>query len=201
MLHKIALHLAQRKILLRTAFSNEHTIEERAYYIELFLENFFTLSFLVLLSVILHFLAETTVFLLFFMWFRGNTGGYHTKSTIGCFLLSISVALCASYIAKYLYINVWILLIISCSSFAVIFLLAPVNHPELILSEEEINQCKKTIKRISFLSILFLTCMFIFNGGHTLIRSAVLAILTTALSIVIAKILKQEVNTYETNEN
>jgi len=200
MLHQIASHLAQKR-LQRKIHPAARTLEEQTYYIELLLESMITLSVLLISALFLHLFIETFTFILFFMWFRGNTGGFHTKTTIGCSILSIIVALSASCIAKYWTGNEWILPAAAFFSYTVIFLFAPVNHPELALSSHEIIQCRKIARRISFISAFILTIMSVFKIGPTIIRSAVLAILTTALSIVMAKILRQEVSEYETNEN
>ena len=199
MLHQIALHLAKKKLSHKDG--DRSTLEEQTYYIEIFLESILTLSLLLVSAWFLHLFAEVAVFIFFFMWFRGNTGGYHTRTTIGCSLLSISVALGASFIAKYWMMSNWIFLPFVLFSFSIILIFAPVNHPDLALSIKEIKQCKRTIKGISFLSTLTLSILSAFHVGPTLLRSAVLAILSTALSIAIAKILKQEVNEYEPDKN
>ena len=200
MLQQIAFRLAQKRFLHQSICPNINTIEEQTYFMELLLESVFTLSILLILSLFLHIFAETLVFILLFMWFRGNTGGYHSKTTIGCSFLSIIVALGAAYTAKFWIITDWAVPVILSFSFMIIFLFAPVNHPDLSLSVYEIKQCKKYTKRISAFIVSILTIMFVFKIGPTLIRSSALAILTISLSIVIAKILRQEVNVHETNE-
>ena len=208
MLHQVAVFLVEKRFKSRQEKLQEvakEWKEAHVYYTELLLETILTFTVLLFLSFLLGCAAEALIFSLLFMWFRGNTGGYHTKNAGICMVMTILVSLCASlsavYYPRHIMSSHFIISISILFSLPVIFLFAPINHPSLSLTEEEAKQCRRTSRRLTVVCTILLITLSIFKMQEQLLISASLAVLTTALSVLIARILKQEVSKNETDGN
>lgn len=133
---------------------------------------------------------------------RGYTGGFHAKSSFVCMasslVLLVGVLQLTSVIPQAATIAL-LLLLIPCG--IVVFLFAPVNHPDLVMDEAEIRK-NKVLSRLAYSVTTTLTVILFFAGvDASVIQIMCFAIITVAVLILLAKIVKQEVGTYGAEEN
>lgn len=149
---------------------------------------------LLILAYINHNIIPTLLFMMIFLSLRGRTGGYHASHPISCYLGTFIIYYSVSWvIAPFLHENIHILLWVFGISIIVIFLYAPINHPNLGLNKKEIQVCKSSSR---WLSVLILVCVIIsvwLEINSIYISYAAAGIGMDAGLLILAKILKQEV--------
>lgn len=80
---------------------------------------------------------ESAIFMIGHNFLRQRTGGFHAKTSMGCFVGSFLTVVISMGIAQYLIVdNCRVVFALLCGSLAVL-LFSPANHPELHLSKEE----------------------------------------------------------------
>lgn len=135
---------------------------------------------------------DTILITVILMNLRKRTGGYHAKNDMICYCLSISVIVLGVIIVeKVLYNNILLTLIIYCVSVIIIIMFSPVNHPNIHFDTNEYLANKKIVlKLMIFYTILIVISSILNLRIYFLITTA---LLIDAASVVIAKILKQEI--------
>ncbi len=139
---------------------------------------------------------ETIIFLLSILFIRKRSSGYHATSLFRCWLLSLLIlvfnALIVYYFPSYFSLLPVLLIVILLSNI-IIFKYAPINHPNMKQTEISLLANKAKVRKIIIVeSIIVLLFHFIFPGEKYSI-CCVLGMLTAALSVILAKIKKQEV--------
>lgn len=134
--------------------------------------------------------AMSIAFYISFCSLLARTNGLHAKTLAGCLILSIiSEILFLGIIPFILNANVAIsLLIISIISIAV---LAPYNHPNIDLSDEESTACAKSA-RIRLIILILLLIILYAMQLEQLATGILLGIVMAAVTLVLAYILKGE---------
>ena len=94
------------------------------------------------LAVVLTNVVAAVFFYISFYWLRARTNGHHSKTIIGCFVISLLLdgLFCG---VLYPLLNCENVLIFMTFSVIAVFLLAPYNHPNIKLSKEAIVLCRK----------------------------------------------------------
>ncbi len=141
---------------------------------------------------------ETIVFLYIALSLRRRTGGYHAKSELICFVLSIIITFVSVEMIAPALNNISIIFKCAIYLFSVLALLifAPVNHPNLDMSQREIKLHRgKMENQIYILSliIIILELLKMSSIANLLIAGG----LMVSISVVISKIIKQEVQSDE----
>lgn len=143
----------------------------------------------ILLGILVSNIPLTITYYSCFRFLRCRTNGLHAKTVLGCFLASIiCVVFFLGLIAPAL--NFWITYILLAGSSAVIFFLAPYKHPNLELSKIEISVCARSSK-FRLCTMLFAYLVMTFFKFHCIAKGIVLSIVTTAVMLVLAYILKK----------
>lgn len=117
------------------------------YSIETLLMNLVLLTIISSISILNNGILHLVGFLVFFLPLRMFAGGYHTKHSETCFVLTIGVYVGTLWIAKkwpLLYMNkfaIWIFII------AGIFIVSwsPLKNPQHLLSEEQYSRNRKRV--------------------------------------------------------
>lgn len=132
--------------------------------------------------------AMSIAFYISFCSLRTRTNGLHAKTLAGCLILSIiSEIFFLGILSCILDDTVTIsLLIVSTISIAV---LAPYNHPNMDLSDEESTACAKSAKKRLFILILLLIILYVMQLEQ-LATGILLGIVMAALTLVLAYIQK-----------
>ena len=159
-----------------------------AYSIQLLLEKTIGLILIGIFALVFKAFFEIAVFTVVFVAVRSFSDGIHCKTSIGCFIGSVLLALSTipvtTWLIKYPVVCITGVLI----SMAVILVIGAINDPNLDLSEEEFLWHKK-ITRILILIIgpAVICLLFLFSNNQLVYYSA-LGIIYNALSLMAVKI-------------
>ena len=182
--------LIQQDVLDKTYRDNS------VYGLTLFLEKMVTYLLLMGISFFLGKPAEGLMFAICFVFLRQSTGGFHAKTFIGCLagsVLSFYVAM--EVMAVWLQSHVLIsssLLLMACIC---VFVWAPVNHPNLLLTEDEIKRNKLWSRSILLIEVCTIEIGYVLHMQWQ--QYIVSAVILCATFILIAKLIGQEVKNYE----
>mgnify|MGYP004712055379 CR=1 FL=1 len=128
--------------------------------------------------------ATVLTFFVTFCLLRTRTNGFHAKSICTCILYSILGEILFLRILPTVWNNI-IASISLAASIALIWFLAPYNHPNMDLSSEEVAVCAKSAKlRLSALCIALIV-LYVWKQNQ-LTQGIHLGIIMTALTLVIA---------------
>jgi len=163
-----------------------------AYSIQLLLEKTIGLILIGIFALVFKAFFEIAVFTVVFVAVRSFSDGIHCKTSIGCFIGSVLLALSTipvtTWLIKYPAVCITGVLI----SMAVILVIGAINDPNLDLSEEEFLWHKK-ITRILILIIgpAVICLLFLFSNNQLVYYSA-LGIIYNALSLMAVKIYERQ---------
>lgn len=167
--------------------------QQYEYAIEIMIERFITIVSMLLISTCLGKTVHASFFLIFFMLLRGHTGGYHAKHFFVCYLESMIVfvllMIFGDRILSYQVLNYTAL----ASSFVLIMIVGTVNHPNMNYSDAELRESRKAARYILILEMFVILSLKAMGASEQCICFMSWGIVLCAISIVIAKITKQEV--------
>ena len=160
-MHRLASYLTS--CLIVNNIVGQEQKEEYVYGFEKLLGKLLNYTTLVMISLYFDVFIPGIIFMIVFFSLRERTGGYHMKTPFRCYLATAgSYFLMIQIGAPMIIGKVSIYLIIIVISILVIFLFAPVNHPNLQLDEQEIEVCGQAAR---WLVVLAAGCIWI---GYTL---------------------------------
>lgn len=195
MLHKISNNITNYLITENYIKSEKQTW--CIYLIEKKLIQYTALSITMLIGSIFFSFYECLLFTIFFTTLRKYAGGYHAKSPSVCIISSIFLLLICIYFSRLLVrCNIIFVLVASIISFTLLFLFAPINHPNMHYSLKEYIAVKNRLHFILNIYIAILLISYLYF--KTIFRCLLIAIIAVTFTVLIAKILKQEV---KPNEN
>lgn len=166
--------------------------DEYLYYITVLVEKTIVYCVLTIQLFLLKKPIEGFIFLCCLMLLRRTTGGYHADCFLKCFMGSVllvllSVMAVTPFLMEYKYIALIALVV----SVMIIYLFAPVNHPNLNLNKKEWTQNRKLSRLILLIQLLVICLGFLYNRVWQ--WNMVTAIVICAILILAAKLLGQEV--------
>lgn len=175
--------------------NDEKNKELYIYGFEVIIGKVLTYILAICFGIIFNCIFEIMVFISFVLLLRGYTGGYHLHSSLGCIISTMAISLFSILIAVSLktWFEITIICILLLLSSICICILAPINHPNLQLTKQEIRQCNKFSRQFLGIELLSILLFTVFHVRTTIIISACLAIIFVAILMLIAKIIKQEV--------
>ncbi len=166
MINKISVLLSEEIKLRLNSSDNEK--EVYAYSIEVLLSLLINFTFLVIAAYILKKPTELVIFVIFFSGLRAYAGGYHAKSHIECFSISLFIFIISAISNTYLKLYGELILIIGILlSITVIFLFAPSESENKPLSKKEKIKYKKFSRIIVIILSMGALCLYFtreFNG-------------------------------------
>lgn len=197
MIYKLAYRLA----ILSMKYNDTDNLANKETYIygyEILIGKMITYTIIFIVGVAFNILAEVMIFIVFLVSLRGQTGGFHLRTYSGCIVCSVMTCLISSLIANRLQpklaLTVLPLLFILSSVYIIVY--SPINHPNLNLTLQEAVKCKKAAKRYLLIELIIMILLLLMNAKPSIIISACLAIILVAISMILAKIKKQEVSYY-----
>ena len=193
MIHKLSLYLTKILYLYQPSM-NYREKQLYLYAFESLISQTLTYSILLVIGLVAHTILPLITYLLFFILLRGQTSGFHASSQLACSFISIFVTSVLVYLSNII-IDIRILLIfpLLIISIKYIFLNAPINHKNLNLTAYEINCMTYKARRILIAETIIVSIFCLFEKTFLLFKSGSFAIITVAVSMVLSKILKQEV--------
>ena len=176
--------------LLKHHIIEKKTREDYVYGFQLLvgkISNYGTLLFLAILNRLV---IPTILFMIVFFGLRGTTGGYHAKTPTCCYLMTvISYLLIMHVIAPVVGSNIIFSIIMVIFASIVIFIFAPVNHPNLDLNEIEIRMCQHSSRCRVFLLVSCVGIAYMLSIGISYVTYVILGLALDAVSICIAKLI------------
>lgn len=105
-------------------------------------------------------LLELVIIFVIFYSFRRNTGGFHAKTRLGCYLFSCAVIF-LSLLATNLKLDWWVLTAVSVLDLVILLILAPVQHSNRKLEAEDIGYFRR---RLLFISAIYVAVYIVTTG-------------------------------------
>lgn len=190
------IHLVAKKLTMALSRRLQYDDVKRQwlqYGMETFLGKLFNGILLFVIALFLGRLLETLVFVCVFSLLRKFTGGYHMKNDTICSIVSVIL----SFLVVFLAVRLDNLLTAVLSFFFAVLgaitinMLAPVNHPQLHLTEEESILLQKKATRTAVIAVsVFFVLMLFFPYRYSIIGN--IAIMCVAVLIILAKLFEQE---------
>lgn len=121
-------------------------------------------------------LLELLIIFAIFYAFRRNTGGFHTKTKLGCYVFSC-VVIFLSLLATNLSFNWWVLTAVSTLDLVLLLTLSPVQNSNRRLDTEDIEYFRRRLLSVSALyAAVYITttglgaeyCITLYTIGLTL---------------------------------
>lgn len=186
------------KCLIANDIVEKEQEEEYIYGFQKLLGKILNYTTLVLLSLYNEVLVPGIIFMIVFFSLRERTGGYHAKTplrcylgTVGSYFLMIRIAAPAIMGKDFIYIIIVVI------SILVIFIFAPVNHPNLLLDEQEIEVCRRSSRWLVILVAGGIWIACVLQAKEICVAYAVVGLGLDAVMILMAKIAGQEVKEHE----
>lgn len=173
--------------------------EEYVYGFQKLLGKVLNYTTLLLLSIHNKVLVPGMILMFVFFSLRERTGGYHAKTPLRCYLgtvvsyfLMIRILIPAIMGKHFTYTTIVVI------SILVVFIFAPVNHPNLLLDRQEIEVCRQSSRWLVLMVAGGIWIACVLQAKEICVAYAVVGLGLDAVLILMAKIAGQEVKDYET---
>lgn len=175
---------------------NEIDKDECVYVLTLYMEKFITYSALFVIAFISGKVFYGGLYAVSFVALRQTTGGYHLNSFLGCLSGTILLFfLTLEVFVPFFEGHLWFRLVWLGVSVIIILVFAPVNHPNLMLSDIEKRDCKRFSRIVLFVELFLISIGEMFKMCWQ--QYIVLGVITCAVLILTAKLSGQEVKRIE----
>lgn len=171
--------------------------EYYVYLIECLFEKLIGCACLLLVSYATGCILETIFFFAFFSQLRKYTGGYHCSSFLLCTLCSILIVLLNGWLVTDYATGYPVYLITGLIAALGILLIGAVNHPNMNWSAEEYKKSASMARTIVVVEYGILLCTSLIGVDVRFVASMANGIAVCAILIIIAKLVGQEVKSYE----
>lgn len=139
------------------------------------------------IGFVFNMVLEVIIFLLAYSPLRTYAGGYHAKTQLRCYFMSIVIIIAVLITIKYVPMNNLVYLLCLLSSSTIIFLLAPVQDQNKPLNEKEkIVYGRRSYIILSILIALFFLLAFIGQAKISVCIAMGIAVL--AIMLVLGKV-------------
>lgn len=166
------------------------------YRIQKLIGTSFSACLTLIISLLLHRFFETVCYLVFFCWLRSRSGGFHAKSFFQCVLCSEGIYLISALlIFPILELSPWpVTMLLLFLSSLLVWILAPVNHPNIAWDEGEFQESKKRTRIILGIQVLLTVVGYWIPIFHSCAVFMCCSIFSASALVGAAKIIKQEVS-------
>ncbi|MCH5248384.1 MAG: accessory gene regulator B family protein [Lachnospiraceae bacterium] len=156
-------------------FGLEVTILKAVHYV----------SYIVIALCMNKFLEFVIVFSILYA-FRRNTGGFHAKTRIGCYLFSCAVIF-LSLLATKLSFTWWGMTVVSVLDLILLLILSPIQHINRRLDAEDITYFRRRLKIIS-LAFIIIYAVTSGLGGWYLVKLYTIGFTMVTILTVLGKL-------------
>lgn len=167
--------------------AKESEREVYAYGIECFLNVAITFGTILAIAAAMGKVGITLVWFAFFLPLRHTSGGLHASSRIGCFILSLAVGVGCMLLNAVVVGHTWFIVVGAVFSLIVVFVCAPVIHPNHPVPERQIKNIMRASRSIIVIEIalmlLFQVCHF-----QSVAAAAILGVLSASISTFIGRL-------------
>lgn len=184
--------------LIVNGIANEGKREEQIYGIEVLLGKILNYGTIILLACVNDNFIPIIFFMMTFFSLRGRTGGFHCRSSRSCYLGTIAIYFFISkIITPIILMNSFLVPGIIGISGIIIYVIAPVNHPNLEMNKDEIITCRSSSRWLALLISISIMVFFMLKIIPVSVSYMVSGMGMDAGLLIVAKILKQEVKENE----
>lgn len=170
--------------------------EGSIYGLTIIAEKMIVCAILIAVSVGLGKVKEGIIFAVSFMMLRQVTGGFHATTFLKCLIGSVTIFVLSLEVFANLVNNyraiATLLCIISCIC---IIVCAPVNHPNLMLSQMEKGRLRFASRVVLSVEVALIVLGYIFRLKYQ--WHIMMAVIICAFFIIVGKLLRQEVKMNE----
>lgn len=172
----------------------ESQCELYQYGLECLLGKFLNCFIVFMCAIVINEVVSSTVFLIFFLILRGRTGGYHASTEVGCTCGTLLIYLIAiKVVIPLLEKDRCIAFLCLCIVSVVVWMWAPVNHPNVNFSKVEMRQYRNRARTVLVLELLMIGILRVLEVCTEYYFSAISGMLLCAFLIIFAKVKGQEV--------
>lgn len=184
--------------LLKYSLIDSDIRENYEYAIQVHLEQIIGFSILLFISILCGFFCETIAFIIFFTYVRRYSGGFHVRSFYGCVFCSVVTYL---VYVKCLYLfllrNMRMNMILVTISALIILFVGAVNHPNMHWNIREYNITKNCARVVAMMELGCIILLLLLGVSYSYILFMSFGLTLSAIMLLLAKILRQEVVLYE----
>lgn len=173
------------------------TKEHYEYALIIMIEKWITIVSILFISVLLGKSVPMFLFLGFFLTLRKRTGGFHANSFLQCYIGSLIISVATIFLCSVVEYNMGVLYAMLFCAIVMIVVVGTINHPDLALDEYELHESKRAARNMLCLESMILFAAITLDIRHIYICYMSMAIILCAILMCVAKILKQEVGTWE----
>lgn len=199
MVEKLALKLVYQ-MELEGMISKEET-EHYEYALVTMIERVMAVGSMLIIGAIVKQFIPTLCFLSFFLSLRKRTGGYHADKFWQCYLVTIITYIAITWGVIWLSDNFVVMCTMLFAAILVIEIIGTVNHPNMDMDKSELREAKKAARLLVILEVAVIAVLIYLGISNLYISYMAVAIILCASLLILAKILKQEVNDDETTNN
>ena len=165
----------------------ENEKELYLFGLEGLLFTFLNLGTALIIGIVMDAILECVVFLMAFLPLRQYAGGYHAKTRVGCYFLSVTCMWVAMNVLVHQEFKEYIL-VIACAMVIVVFLLSPVENENRKLTFEEKIRYGKAAKLVLLFEMgLVLFILFIGTFKIDICVSIECAIINVGIMLLLGK--------------
>lgn len=189
MIHKASLGLAN--FFCSKGACTKPNVAALVYVFEIWLSKIITFSSLFIILVFLNqyipsTLLPASIYIVYLIFLRRYTGGYHAKTHLGCYAMTIITTLFSVFVVSpFLNANLIVCAVVGIICFAILLKYSPMIHPKLYCTEMKKTKLRREVKwviGIEAASILFLYIV----GLHALVGYAISGFSTCTIFLLIA---------------
>ncbi|HHV09736.1 MAG TPA: accessory gene regulator B family protein [Clostridiales bacterium] len=191
MVSRIVLELVRR--LEEEQLISREACDHYEYALITLAERVITIGTIVLIALIFRRIVPTICFLVFFLSLRKRTGGYHADEFWKCYLGTVFTYVVLMEIAVLLLKNPIFLYGVLFFSIVLIAVIGTVNHPNMGMDTDELNESKKAARLLGFLEGMIILSLTVLGLDGIYVVYMSIGVILCAILLCLAKIIKQEV--------
>lgn len=158
------------------------------YGLKQFLKSFVGVVTATVIGIVMNIWAQSAAFMIGFIILRIYAGGYHAKSEKACALSSFLLMIFAFIFIKYPFCNGYYCLLLLITGMFLVFLLAPVENINRLLSEHEKSVFKARARYIS-IAIFAISIVFYLLGIDEWVRCGAMILFNVSVLLLMGKCL------------
>ena len=191
MMNQLAQKLSSFFVFHGLIFSDEQHIY--TYCFEIILSSIFAWGSVICIAILANLIFPTVLYMGGFFLFRSLSGGYHAKTHLNCYLLSLTTYLLFLFTAKFLPVSTYWIISIAFIVVAspTLFFIAPVDHKNNPFADDKKKQLKTKIRILLFI-YLFIMLFLLYSNYVSIVFYFSCGFLQAAISVAVAFILKRK---------
>lgn len=146
--------------------------------------NFFTL---LIIGLIYRMIFEVLIFILAYVPLRSYSGGFHAKTHMKCYSISVIIINAVLLIIKYMQISISIYCFLTFLSVLIILVLAPVEDENKVLDNIEVIVYRKKSRTILLFELLCFI-LFLWVECFTMVKTVSLSLIILGALLLIGKL-------------